>query len=553
MADNPTEEAPPAPQAAPAEEVIAVEEAVALVTVTVEGEGAEIPGDGGDQADRTGEEVTDGEGQTEVPNEEDKVPKEDLGSQVKPKGLITAEDRKREKLLKVKQMLAQRKAEEAEALQAAPAPIPEKPQKDQDQDQDWDHVDDDGTKEEYPRESVQTYQQLHSGDEESDEELADDEDLKAILNQKVATPEEKDSIIEDYDLESVVSEDTPLPRLGRSLKGEFIREFDSLPSITDISLTSEEEPEPEPEVTEKKSLTLPDTGHFVEGGTEGSGEGESESNSDRDASTAAITVAEEEDEESVIMDDLPEEQAPVEKQVGFGEEVDTMAMFAVAVDADIGPTQELSVPVEEPFWFRLTFDFLSNLINTVVAAVENADRNKEHLLDKSKMMVQLQVEVDEYNLEKYQNSLLNNVVCDYFRRIHKFNNFQALPVDDVRGELNRYMNALNVVDNLMERVKMIKINYGHTTSRALMELSSLSLLAFNEEQRLGGFMHKTLVRKDMDRLKRALDNDLRRMQDLRNQISEKRYELNLNLHNLAFVDEVGFGKLHVSYYSGINI
>jgi len=56
----------------------------------------------------------------------------------------------------------------------------------------------------------------------------------------------------------------------------------------------------------------------------------------------------------------------------------------------------------------------------------------------------------------------------------------------------------------------------------------------------------------MDRLKRALDNDLRRMQDLRNQISEKRYELNLNLHNLAFVDEVGFGKLHVSYYSGIN-
>lgn len=51
-------------------------------------------------------------------------------------------------------------------------------------------------------------------------------------------------------------------------------------------------------------------------------------------------------------------------------------------------------------------------------------------------------------------------------------------------------------------------------------------------------MRKTLIRKDMDRLRRALDNDLRRMQDLRNQISEKRYELNLNLHNLAFVDEV---------------
>ncbi|XP_016950101.1 uncharacterized protein LOC108024597 [Drosophila biarmipes] len=538
MADDPTEEAPPAPSAAPDEEAAAVDEAVALVTTTVVEEGAEIPGEGGDQA--AAEEGAEGEGQTEVPNE-DEMPKEELGSQMKPKGLITAEDRKREKLLKLKAMLAQRKEEEAQVVQAAPIPEkPEKHQKVQDKvpDQDGDQVDGDEAKEVSPRESVQTYQSLHYDGEESDEELADDEDLKAILNQKVPSPEDKDSVFEDDDLESVISEDTPLPRLGKSLKGEFIREFDSLPSISDISLTSEEEPEPEPEVVaEKKSLTI-DTGHFVEGGTEGSGEGESESNSDRDASTAAITVAEaEEDEESVLMDDLPDELAPVEKQVGFGEEVDTMAMFAVAVDADTGPAEELSVPVEEPFWYRLTHDFLNNLINTVVAVVENADRNKEHLLDKGKMMVQLQSLVDEYNLEKYQNSLVNNIVCDYFRRIRKFNNFQALPPDDVRGELNRYMNALNVVDNLMERVKMIKIKYGHSTSRAMMELNSLSLLAFNEEQRLGSFMHKTLVRKDMDRLKRALDNDLRRMQDLRNQISEKRYELNLNLHNLAFVDE----------------
>ncbi|XP_017013616.2 myosin-J heavy chain [Drosophila takahashii] len=526
MADNPTEEAPPV-EVAPAEEVPVVEEAP--LEAIAEEMVAEITGE-----EEKGEEDITGEGQfqSELPNEDEQAPKEGQEIQAKPKGLITAEERKREKLLKLKQRLEERKAEEAEA---APPVIPVKPEKVQGEaefKEDEEIRNEEESREDLPRESVRTYTSLQS--EESDEDLAEDEDIKAILNAKIPTPE--DVISMDEDLQSVVSEETPRPRLGKSLKDEFIREFDSLPSISDISLTSDEEPEPEV-VAEKKSLTLPDTGHFVDA-SEDPGEGESESSSARDASTAATTVAEaEEDEESVIMDDFPEEHVPVEKQVGFGEEVDTMAMFAVAVDADIGPTQELAVEVEEPFWHRLTLDFLNHLINVVVANVENADKNKEHLLDKSKMMVQLQILVDEYQLEKYQNSQLNNVVCEYFRRIRKNNNFQPLPPDDVRGELNRYMNALNVVDNLMERVKMMKFKYGHATSRAMMELNSLSVLAYNEEQRLGAFMQKTLVRKDMDRLKRALDNDLRRMQDLRNQVSVKRFELNLNLHNLAFVDE----------------
>ncbi|KAH8349171.1 hypothetical protein KR084_011223 [Drosophila pseudotakahashii] len=534
MADNPPEEAPPVPEA-PAGDVPAAEEARALEAIAEEVV-AEINGEEGDQTEKGEEAITDGEGQSELPNEDDQVPKEGRETQEKPKGLITAEERKREKLLKLKQMLQQRKADEAEALEAAPA-IPVKPEDVNDEDEikvDDETREDEKSKEDYTRESVHTYQSLQSGGEESDDDLAEDEDIKAILNAKIPTPDDVISI--DEDLESVVSEDTPRPRLGKSLKAEFIREFDSLPSISDISLDSEPEPEPEV-VAEKKSLTLPDTGHFVDG-SEDPGEGESESSSARDASTAAITGAEaEEDEESVTMDDLPEEHGPAEKQVGFGEEVDTMAMFAVAVDADVGPPQELAVEVEEPFWHRLTLDFLNHLINVVVANVENADRNKEHLLDKDKMMVRLQILVDEYQLEKFQNSQLNNVVCEYFRRIRKNNNFQPLPPDDVRGELNRYMNALTVVDSLMERVKMMKFKYGHIVSRAMMELNSLSVLAFNEEQRLGAFMQKTLVRKDMDRLKRALDNDLRRMQDLRNQVSGKRFELNLNLHNLAFVDE----------------
>ncbi|EDV48578.1 uncharacterized protein LOC6551795 [Drosophila erecta] len=509
MAENPPEEASPIDRA---EGIPAAEDAPNLVAIAEAVEGAEVQGDAAD-ADQGVEEIVDGGTESVLPAEDDQASKEGRESTTKHKGPVTADERKREKLLRIKERLAKKKEEEASHAAMVEAPV-----------------------ESEEMQEVEAREELHSVESGAEESADDFEDIQAILSEKPPTPHE--SIIIEEDVESEGSIDEPLPRLGMSIKSEFIRGFESLPSISDISL----DPEPEAQIESgaQKSISRLDTeneGEVQKDDTEDPGEGES-SDSDQDASTAQIAADEsEEDEDSVLMDDLPDEQAQTEKQVIIGEEVDTMAMFAVAIDAEVQPQQEVVVPVEEPFWYRLTVDFLNNLINTVVDNVESADKNKEHLLDKRKMLLELQRLVDEYTSEKYQNTLVNNVVCDYFRRNRKFNNFQPLPPDDVAGEFNRYMNALNSVDNLMERVKMIKMKYGHSTSRAMLELNSYSVLAFNEEQRLEGFMRKTLIRKDMDRLKRALDNDLRRMQDLRNQISEKRYELNLNLHNLAFVDE----------------
>ncbi|XP_043651913.1 uncharacterized protein LOC122619209 [Drosophila teissieri] len=508
MAENPPEEASPINNA---EEIPAAEDASKLVTIAEAVEGEVVQGEAAN-ADEGVKELVDGEVASVLPTEDDQTSKEGQESTAKQKGLVTADERKREKLLRIKERLAQHKEEEASHAAMVEAPV------------ESEEIQEDEAREE-----------LHSLESGAEESADDFEDIQAILSEK--PPTQHESVIAEEDVESEGSIDEPLPRLGVSIKSEFIRGFESLPSISDISLDPEPEPAPEPESAPQKSFTRPgsEDGRVQQDGTEDPGEGES-SGSDQDASTAQIAV-DEEDDDSTLMDDLPDEQAQTEKQVIIGEEVDTMAMFAVAIDAEVEPQKELVVPVEEPFWYRLTVDFLNNLINTVVDNVESADKNKEHLLDKRKMLLELQRLVDDYSFEKYQNTLLNNVVCDYFRRNRKFNNFQPLPPDDAAGELNRYMNALNSVDNLMERVKMIKMKYGHSTSRAMLELNSYSVLAFNEEQRLEGFMRKTLIRKDMDRLKRALDNDLRRMQDLRNQISVKRYELNLNLHNLAFVDE----------------
>ncbi|XP_039493819.1 uncharacterized protein LOC120453262 [Drosophila santomea] len=510
MAENPPEEASPINHA---EEIPAAEDAPKLVTIAEAVEGAEVQGEAAN-ADQGVKELVDGEVASVLPTEDDHGSKEGQESTAKQKGLVTADERKREKLLRIKERLAQHKEEEASHAAMVEVPVESEEMQDD-----------------------EARVELHSLESGAEESADDFEDIQAILNEKPQTPHE--SVIAEEDVESEGSFDEPLPRLGVSIKSEFIRGFESLPSISDISLDPEPEPAPEPESAPQKSFTRSgsEDGRVQQDGSEDPGEGEA-SDSDQDASTAQIAAGEsEEDDDSILMDDLPDEQAQAEKQVIIGEEVDTMAMFAVAVDAEVEPQKELVVPVEEPFWYRLTVDFLNNLINTVVDNVESADKNKEHLLDKHKMLLELQRLVDDYSFEKYQNTLLNNVVCDYFRRNRKFNNFQPLPPDVAAGEFIRYMNALYSVDNLMERVKMIKMKYGHSTSRAMLELNSYSVLAFNEEQRLEGFMRKTLIRKDMDRLKRALDNDLRRMQDLRNQISGKRYELNLNLHNLAFVDE----------------
>lgn len=368
----------------------------------------------------------------------------------------------------------------------------------------------------------------------------DIDEMKGIINQydDLEMPESPEDT-QDEKVESD-SEDTPLPRLGTSLKGEFIRTFDSLPSISDISLDITEEPT-EPEPPKAESPQGSDHGNFVESGQEeGAGEGESgESEGSQAGGAAAATGAGSEEEasseEEDFFEDLPDEPEE-EKRPVVDEEPDTMAMFAEVAEVHVEDKREPTLKVEEPFWYRLTYDFVHHLINMVVSKVESID-NIAKLMDKHKLVCALQQEVDDFMVEKNTNNSLNNVVCDYYRRQGKFQNFATLTPEDSDNEAIRYMAALNLVDFLMERVKTLKSNHLSAAHKAMLELNSLSVLSYSEEQYLDNFMRKTLVHRDMERLRRALEYDMKKMLEMRNQISQKRYELNLNLHALAFVDE----------------
>ncbi|KAH8268066.1 hypothetical protein KR018_010824 [Drosophila ironensis] len=376
------------------------------------------------------------------------------------------------------------------------------------------------------------------------------EDIKQIINEadNLVVPTEPEQTVEATPEQKSDESDTPLPRLGSSLKANFIRNFDSLPSLSDISLdiTEEELPgsaaaedaekkssdesysgkedaEGEPKKEKEKGKET-EKGKEKEKEKEGSGDSESDSAGDDDS-----------DEESESFDfDLQDEEPEEPKKVE--EEVDTMAMFAEVVEVQYIEKEEVEVKPEEPIWYRLVADFLKHLIKTVVLKSEGSE-NISNLLDKMKMIKHLQILIDEYAYEKQLNSNLNNVCCDFYRRQGKTHNFANLPEEVIDKEYYRYMTALCGLDSLLERVKLVKINFNIQRQLANIDLISSQQLMFSEEQHLEAFIRKTLTRRDMERLRRAVDYDLRGMLDMRNQISEKRYQLNLGLHSLAFVDE----------------
>ncbi|KAH8277133.1 hypothetical protein KR026_005832 [Drosophila bipectinata] len=435
--------------------------------------------------------------------------------------VLQKDERKRQKLERIKKRLEQEEEKKKAELALEEAMKPKPVRKEEDK----------------SSEKGSFILESEGGEDLGEDDLAE---MRGIINQydDLEVPESpEDTQEENAESDSDI---TPLPRLGTSLKGEFIRTFDSLPSLSDISLDITPEPT-EPEPPKKQSYRDSDHGNFVESGQEdgaeegGSGESEG-SQAGAGGAVAAVTGSEEESstEDDDFFDDIPEEPQVPDKR--GEEEMDTMAMFIDIVEIEVEDKAEAQVKVEDPFWYRLTADFLHHLINMVVAKVESLD-NIAKLLDKHKLVIALQQEVDEFMFERTTNSSLNNVVCDYYRRQGKFQNFATLSPDDSFNESIRYMNALNLVDFLMERLKTVKNNHLNESHKAMLELNSLNVLSYNEELGLDNFMRKTLVRRDMERLRRALEYDIKKMLDMRNQISQKRYELNLNLHTLAFVDE----------------
>ncbi|XP_017150781.1 uncharacterized protein LOC108160988 isoform X2 [Drosophila miranda] len=328
-----------------------------------------------------------------------------------------------------------------------------------------------------------------------------------------------------------------------SFLGGFLREFESLPSLSDISensttVESETRPSVAPPLPERISV---DPGRFVQSVDRFSGSSSSgRTLSDSSSSVFGLIGEEEEEPEELsqtsFLGSLIEEPETVRKEVIIQDDVDMMAQIYVESESDDDGKDVVDPKLAQQIQLsKMMSDFLESLINRAVQLSEIGARAK--LFDKGKMLVEIERLVHLFIVERSTNNILNNKMGEHCKRNRKPDKYATLPPAVETIEHRRYVGALNVVDNLMERLTIIKNNGSFVISRAQLELHSCYTLSKFVTENLENCMRKGLLRQDSDKLRRLLDAELRRMENLRNEISERRYELNLNLRSLAVITE----------------
>ncbi|XP_022227540.2 uncharacterized protein LOC111077537 [Drosophila obscura] len=434
-----------------------------------------------------------------------------------------ADEHKRQKREKAKMMLKRIKGEPAEAAPEEGSEWPEEAgmegeekEPDEKEDDEQEHHSDD---------SVDMHGRV-SNDEEWAERME-------FLDEKISI---KSSLGESLsDLED------PRGPAEASFMGAFLREFESLPSLSDISENSSTvEIEIRPSAAPERVSV--DPGRFVHSVDRYSGSSSSARTlSDSSVRSAVQLMGEEEEEpeelsQTSFLGSLIEEPEPVHKELAIQDDIDIMAQIYIESESDddgkevVDPKLAAMILVK-----KMTSDFLDSLINRAVQISEIGARAK--LFDKGKMLVEIERLVHLFIVERSTNSLLNNKMGEHYKRNRKPDKYAALPPHVEAIEGRRYIAALNLVDNLMERSSIIKRNGSYVISRAQLELHACYTLSKFVTENLETCMRKNLLRQDSERMRRLLDAELRRMENLRNEISEKRYELNLNLRSLAVMAE----------------
>ncbi|XP_033252618.1 uncharacterized protein LOC117192004 [Drosophila miranda] len=312
-----------------------------------------------------------------------------------------------------------------------------------------------------------------------------------------------------FSLDSSISDlEDPRGAPEPSFLGGFFREFESLPSLSDISensttVESETRPSVAPPLPVRISV---DPGRFVQSVDRFSVSSTSGRTLSESSSSVFGLIAEEEEEpeelsQSSFLGSLIEEPETVRKEVIIQDDADMMAQIYVESESDddgkdvVDPKLAQQIQVS-----KMMSDFLESLINRAVQIAEIGARAK--LFDKGKMLVEIERLVHLFIVERSTNNILNNKMGEHCKRNRKPDKFATLPPAVETIEHRRYVGALNVVDTLMERSTIIKKNGSFVISRAQLELHFCNTLSKFVTENLETCMRKNLLRQDSDKLRR---------------------------------------------------
>ncbi|XP_030384252.1 uncharacterized protein LOC115631591 [Scaptodrosophila lebanonensis] len=334
------------------------------------------------------------------------------------------------------------------------------------------------------------------------------------------------------DAESVLSLASlvSIPSNAVTHKDEFLDNFGEMIHVSDISLDVESEEEPVLLTPVLSKRRTEEDGQFVDPLT---GEPDSESEEEEIETGPELDKVDiPEEEQELESSDLADfESAIILPAVTFADEADTFDVLkglqeTIPIeDRESGPTYDEHARKLKTE--RIVRDFIHNMINRVVNHVEYMDPRE--VLSKSlsipKLYSDLERVLSEYISERMFNECIGSKVVEFFRRAKMFRALSALHPETKVQERERYRKALLQLDHLKKIEKSTKHQCSYLMASVWMDITSNQTICFDTDDRFSEVVRKTLLRKDSEHLKRVIDVELRRMINVRNQISDVRIKL----------------------------
>ncbi|XP_064539238.1 uncharacterized protein LOC135429010 [Drosophila montana] len=361
--------------------------------------------------------------------------------------------------------------------------------------------------------------------------LSEDRDKQAMDELNSGEPSSSDE--DDYGRRAV----------SVSFKGEFLQNF-FFPSLSDITTESSEELLSfRRKLTGDRDTSAVDEGQFVDPLT---GEPILEP-----IQPEPEEVAEEAEEESVeesssstISFDWPfplgdEEAAPPEADATEYAMEMLMEIRTPIRATSAASTTALEAQRQERENRQVCIDFLYSAIDEAVDAAEYVDPDLvlEGRLDKRKLIKDLHQIISEYMAAKQYNTDLSNKMHDYYRRVGQLRGFDKLPPEVVKDEFRRQRHALYLLDHFKQKAVETKRINNLLLASVGMDLNHVRNIALSSNDSLEYCIRNTLARKDLQVLPRIVEQELRHMQIMRNDISDNRLWLITRKHTLGRVIE----------------
>ncbi|EDW64120.1 cilia- and flagella-associated protein 184 [Drosophila virilis] len=327
-----------------------------------------------------------------------------------------------------------------------------------------------------------------------------------------------------------------------SFKGEFLQNF-FFPSLSDISTESSEQLlSLRRTLTEKDDMSLVDEGQFVDPLTGEPIKEPIEAEAEQVAEVSA--EVEEETSSSSSSFDWP---FPLEDEVAAPVKTD-VAEYAMEmlleIHSGIRPTSAESTTAQEAQRLerenrQICIDFLYKAIDDAVDAAEYVDPDVllASKLDKHKVITDLHRIIADCLAAKHFNHALSSKMYEYYRRVGQFRVFDTLPRHVEEEEFRRLRNALYMLDHFRHKANETKKLNQLLLASVTMDLNYVRNIALSTVESLEKCIRNTLSRKDLQFLPRIIEQELRQMQNVRNEISDNRLWLITRQHTLGRVIE----------------